>query len=249
MRGSAPSRNASWTDCTAPSYQLSRWRPTRTSLGQHAIRAPEKGGKGPLGRRRSTVLLAAFLALGVLGGRAEAQYVRRFPPTGAPPVITGGKITFTGNTLGLDKDTNVNRPGIRGSIGTFITTNPALQDGTFWPPGTTANWRLNGSTAVLDLPATATVLYAELVWGGSRASAQQGDAVPVADLDTPVLLITPTNPAGTQITRDPSTSQTQGTVSASGTCSTPGVCFYARTQNVTSQVQAGGGGRYEVRGV
>src|SRR5262249_46384097 len=133
--------------------------------------------------------------------------------------------------------------------GTFITTNPALQDGTFWPPGTTANWRLNGSTAVLDLPATATVLYAELVWGGSRASAQQGGAVPVPGLDTPAVLITPTTPAGTQVTRDPSTSQTQGTVSASGTCSTPGVCFYARTQNVTSQVQAGGGGRYEVRGV
>src|SRR5262249_19254629 len=158
----------------------------------------------PLGLRRSTVLLAAFLlAPGVLGGRAEAQYLRRFPPTGAQPVITGGKITFTGNTLGLDKDTNVNRPGIRGSIGTFITTNPASQDGRSWPTsppgGTTANWRLNGSAAVLDLPATATVLYAELVWGGSRASAQQGDAVPVADLDTPVLLITPANPAGTQV--------------------------------------------------
>src|SRR5262245_62008480 len=200
----------------------------------------------PLGRRRSTVLLAAFLALGVLGGRAEAQYVRRFPPTSAPAVITGGKITFTGNTLGLDKDTNANAPGIRGSIGTFITTNLASRDGLSWPFGTTADWRQNGSAAVLDLPATATVLYAELVWGGSWASNQE--AVPVADLATSVLLITPASQQGTPIAPDSTTSRADGTASG-GRCTSSGGCFYARTQNVTAQVQAGGAGRYEVRGV
>lgn len=35
------------------------------------------------------------------------------------------------------------------------------------PGGTTLNWRENNSTAVLSLPAGSTVLYAELIWGGS----------------------------------------------------------------------------------
>src|SRR5262245_5686293 len=206
-----------------------------------------KRGKGwttPLGRSR--VLPAALLALGVVGGRAEAQYLRRYPPTGAPAVITGGKITFTGNTLGLDKAPGANSPGTSGSIGTFITTDLASRDGTAWPLGTTPDWRQNGSAAVLDLPATATVLYAELIWGGSWASSQE--VVPVADLATPVLLITPANQQGTPIAPDSTTSRADGTASASR-CTSSGGCFYARTQNVTAEVQAGGAGRYEVRGV
>ena len=36
-----------------------------------------------------------------------------------------------------------------------------------WPLGTTDDWALASSEAVLDLPAGATVVYAELVWGGT----------------------------------------------------------------------------------
>jgi len=109
-------------------------------------------------------LLLAIVTATALPRAAEAQSLR-FSAT-APGGIVG-----TGNTLGLAKEFNENGPGLRDSIGTFISlgntideppTNPANP----WPMGTTANWMENGSSAVLDLP-EAEVLYAELVWGGS----------------------------------------------------------------------------------
>src|SRR5436190_8334797 len=48
---------------------------------------------------------------------AEAQYVQRFN------TVTNGAVTFTGNTLGLDAETDQNGQGTRGAIGTFITTD------------------------------------------------------------------------------------------------------------------------------
>lgn len=79
--------------------------------------------------------------------------------------VKKGGIVFTGNTLGLSKATNQNAPGTQGSIGAFTSLNTALQVGTF-PLGTTLNYLQNGSQAILNLPASSTVLYAELVWGG-----------------------------------------------------------------------------------
>ena len=80
--------------------------------------------------------------------------------------ITNGAVTMTGNAIGLSKATATNAPGTNGSIGAFSTTNTALVDGTY-PAGTTNNWTLNSAAAVLTMPAGSTVLYAELIWGGS----------------------------------------------------------------------------------
>ena len=81
---------------------------------------------------------------------AQAQYLERFNTT------TNGAITFAGNTLGLDGGVDQNGQGTRGAIGTFITTDTSLRDDTpspatapLFPFGTTNDWRLNRSQAVL----------------------------------------------------------------------------------------------------
>ncbi|WP_211747210.1 Ig-like domain-containing protein [Paenibacillus sp. Marseille-Q4541] len=75
-----------------------------------------------------------------------------------------GEIAFTENTLGLNQVAE-NNQGNTGSIGAFSALNTALRAGNF-PLGTTLDYTLNGSTAVLDLPSGAA-LYAELIWVGS----------------------------------------------------------------------------------
>src|SRR3954452_6653407 len=72
---------------------------------------------------------------------AAAAYQKRYS------TITTGALTFTGNTLGLSKRAGANRPGTVDGIGTFITTNTGLTDGTFYPNGTTASWALDSSAA------------------------------------------------------------------------------------------------------
>ena len=89
--------------------------------------------------------------------------------------VARGDVTIAGNTLGLAKQANANGPGTRDSIGTFITTSDAAADnvpanpGNPWPAGTTNQWQLSGSTSALALPFGSTVLYTELIWGGSHA--------------------------------------------------------------------------------
>ena len=114
-----------------------------------------------------------------------------------------------------------------------------------YPNGTTLTFAQNSSTATLSLPAGSTVLYAELTWAGSYAYGNQ--FVTVAQRNGPVTLVTPN---GTQFTINPdSTFQRNiGTGTASG-CTSSDACFYARSQNVTSMVEAGGNGVYTVRGV
>src|SRR5262245_27602655 len=160
-----------------------------------------------------------------------------------------GAITFTGNTLGLSKRDDRNEIGLDDAIGAFTTTNTALVVNTF-PAGTTLSFALNSSSAVLNLPAGSTVLYAELTWGGSWS--YQGSTIPnVPDsLNGPVSF---TTPQGTvSVGSDPAFRRTLGTASACnwGTLFPPSVpCFYARTANVTNFVQAAGGGTYTVGGV
>ena len=101
-----------------------------------------------------------------------------------------GGVAATGNTLGLSKDTGLNGPGIRDSIGTFLTFAGGQDDFPLnaanpWPQGTTNDWKENGSAAVLSLPSETTVLYAELLWGGSF---QYGTEDVTTFLDTPVTL-------------------------------------------------------------
>ena len=108
----------------------------------------------PLSSLLSLLVVCLFLAAAATP--LHAAYVKRYT------TIANGGMTYTGNTLGLSKATNSNAPGTNGSIGAFITTNTALKVGTV-PAGTTLNWTLNSSSALLRLPAGSSVIYAELI--------------------------------------------------------------------------------------
>lgn len=168
---------------------------------------------------------------------AAAQYTTRFTTN------ANGAVLFVGNTLGLDKAANANGPGTNGSIGTFITTDTSARNGTLWPFGTTASWSLNRSAATLAMPAGSTVLYAELIWGGSYSAGGQDVS---ASLNTPVTFITPNG--SNSISPDGTTAKTLGTAGPSGTCLVA-PCTYTRTANVTALVVAAGNGTYTVGGV
>ncbi|MZF46104.1 DUF11 domain-containing protein [Bacillus anthracis] len=139
-----------------------------------------------------------------------------------------GAVTFTGNTLGLSPISPA--PGnIFGTLAVFTTVNTALQAPGF-PAGTTDDWRLNSSSAILNLPAGSSILYAELVWAGTFRTDTE-DVLPFLNDN-----ITFTTPAGTfSVTPDPATAQ-QGSVGNQ--------FYYARSANVTNLVSAGGAGTY-----
>ena len=147
-------------------------------------------------------------------------------------MTTNGAVTFVGNALGLNKDGTNDRPGASGSLGTFITTDTSQQDNPEWPQGTTGDWRLNSSSAVLSLPSGSRIIHAELIWGGSYLFGSED----VSDfLNDPINF---TTPAGTtQVTRDPTTAVTR---------SGPQQNSYVRTANVTALVSAAGSGTYTV---
>ncbi len=178
----------------------------------------------------------AISLLTVFCHSAHAAYVNRYT------VIANGALTFTGNTIGLNKASNANGPGTTGAIGTFITTDTTLTDGTY-PAGTTANWTLNRSSALLSIPAGSTVLYAELIWSGSYS---YGGENVLASLDTPVSFATPFG--ANSITRSIATSQTLGAAGNNGTCATA-PCYYVRSADVTAIVAAAGSGTYTVGGI
>ncbi len=200
---------------------------------QASVRAGQR-----LARLALFALTWAFLCLGM--NAAQAVYVQRYVGT-----INGG-MTFTGNTLGLNKATGANTPGTAGSIGAFISTNNAATVGGF-PAGspsggTTLTWTQNGSSAPLALPVGSTVVYAELVWSGSYA---YGGVSLLSSLGSSVTLTTPAG--SSSVAPAAATSQTLGTSGA--TSCTAGSCYYVRSQDVTAQVQAGGAGLYSVGGV
>jgi uncharacterized repeat protein (TIGR01451 family) len=174
--------------------------------------------------------------------QAGAVYINRYTTT------TNGAITFVGNTLGLDGSNTVNSPGLNGSIGAFTTTNTSLRatavaPNTSFPFGTTTDWTLNGSAANFTLPPGSTILYAELIWGGSYSFGGQNVS---ASLGNSVSFKTP---AGTySVAPAAATSQTQGVPDGAGNCTTL-YCRYVRSANVTGLVQIGQSGNYEVGGV
>ena len=187
-------------------------------------------------RRRLAYLLCCLVVYLGIAAPAHAVYVNRYS------TITNGALTFTGNTLGLDMTANANAPGTSGSIGTFISLNTALVDGTY-PAGTTGDWTKNGSAATLNIPSGSTVLYAELIWSGSYS---YGGEDVSASINKPVTFITPN---GTfQVSGAAATSQTLGTVGAGGTCASA-PCIYVRSADVTAQVLAAGGGTYSTGAV
>jgi uncharacterized repeat protein (TIGR01451 family) len=176
----------------------------------------------------------ALIVMCLTPGAALAQYTTRASTT------TSGAVTFTGNALGLDGDEDANRPGTRGAIGTFITTDTSQQDGSF-PPGTTSDWRQNRSESTLRLPPGARVIRAELIWGGTFAG-EDGNEDVSAFIDDPVLF---TTPAGTtQVSPDPATAITEGDVESNGECDEQ--CYYVRTADVTALVNASGPGRFAI---
>ncbi|ANY70200.1 hypothetical protein BBD42_29615 [Paenibacillus sp. BIHB 4019] len=139
-------------------------------------------------------------------------------------------MTFTGNTLGLSRSEVSGIPGTADSIGAFTTTNTALRYGTY-PFGTTDNYLLNSSSAVLNLPAGSTVLYAELIWGGTYVN---GTTNLTAAINNPVSFATPLS------TSDVSPDSATSNIFDFG----GGALGYVRTANVTSLVQQGGAGTY-----
>jgi uncharacterized repeat protein (TIGR01451 family) len=200
-----------------------------------------EGGGASAARWPSLAL--ALLALAI-AAPADAQYVLRYS------AIRSGAITFTGNTLGLDKaGGGSDQPGTNGSIGAFITTDTTQQK-PGWPPGTTADWRRNRSAAVLRLPAGATVLHAELVWGGNFANKAPGGNLEGL-LDTPVSLTTPLGTNAVSPDLNPLVRRQAGVVDAAGVCQTGlgAACYYTRVADVTALVRAAGGGTYAVGGV
>ena len=194
--------------------------------------------RSPFWQRGWGIIFLFFLLIG--NWKAAGQnYVLRYGNTAA------GAVTFTGNTLGLNKANNVNGPGNVGSIGAFITLNTNLTGGTFGH-GTTLNWSNDFSSAVLRMPTNSTVLYAELIWSGS---AVLGANPPLNSSSNILNYINLTNtvkfvlPGGStnSVAPDPATANlvTNGTTAV----------FYIRSANVTALVQAGGTGTYSVGGV
>ncbi|MED5016381.1 isopeptide-forming domain-containing fimbrial protein [Paenibacillus chibensis] len=116
-------------------------------------------------------------------------------------------------------------------MGAFVTTNTAAQYGTY-PAGTTSAYINNSSAAQLVLPAGSTVLYAELIWGGSYIFTGQIDLS--SFINNPVTL---TTPAGTfSVTPDPAT--------ANSVDFGNNMTAYVRSANVTTLIQQGGAGTY-----
>lgn len=147
-----------------------------------------------------------------------------------------GAITFTGNTLGLSRSGTAGVPGTQDSIGAFITTNTASVFGSY-PAGTTSQFQSNSSAANLNLPSGSTVVYAELIWGGSYIN---GNVNLSASINNPVSF---TLPNGGTFSVSPD-SATSATVNLGN-----GAFAYVRSANVTSLVQQGGAGRYVTGGV
>lgn len=166
------------------------------------------------------------LVVMVLAGGSLA----RATPTLRYEATRRGDLATTGNTLGLAG--TAAGPSAADGAGVFTDATLALQvQG--WAKGTTLDWTLASSDAVLDLPAGARVTYAELVWGGTV------DASVVGSLDAPIALTAPSG-AVYEVAPDPATSAPAG-----GSMRTDG--YYGRSADVTALVE--GAGTYRVGAV
>lgn len=153
---------------------------------------------------------------------------------------TQGSIIFIGNTLGLSQQLNTNNAGTAGSIGAFAKSDTTTQANTTWPLGTTFDYNINKSEAILNIPDSSNILHAELIWSGNYLSVNQNIS---SDLNKQVQFTTPLGMFN--ISPDPSTSQQE--IFPSTTGSNLGV--YSRSQDVTNLVQSGGNGTYSLGGV
>ncbi|PIE17037.1 MAG: hypothetical protein CSA66_06960, partial [Proteobacteria bacterium] len=168
------------------------------------------------------VMTAALLTAAAAAESAAAPVVRF--QTSAP-----GALAITGNTLGLSGTDGL--PAATHKIGVFTDATLTLQEGG-WPLGTTHDWTLASSEAVLDLPVGASVLYAELIWGGRY------DNGTVGSLDDGISFTTPSDTY--TVTPDAATS-------SAGDAAMGAWGYYGRSANVTAEVTTGG--VYRVGGV
>ncbi|MFT7580677.1 MAG: cysteine-rich repeat protein, partial [Myxococcota bacterium] len=178
------------------------------------------------GPRRFVALAVPMMLLALgLGTEARAANVRY-------DATVRGESLVTGNTLGLaGSGGNIST---NDGIGMFTDATGTLQV-SGWPVGTTDSWTLASSEAVLDLPAGAPVLYAELVWGASA------DGTVAGNLDD---AITVTGPSGAVYNVSPSgvtASPSNGSMDDNG--------FYGRSADVTAIVTTEGGGTWRVGAV
>ncbi|WP_420819544.1 DUF7507 domain-containing protein [Paenibacillus pinistramenti] len=147
-----------------------------------------------------------------------------------------GAITFTGNTLGLSRSDTAGVPGTQDSIGAFSTVSTSSVFGSY-PSGTTSAYQSNSSSAILTLPSGSTVVYAELIWGGSYINGS-------VDLSSAInKTVSLTVPSGTVYTVTPDTATANTVNLGSGTFA------YVRSADVTSIVRSGGAGTYITGGV
>lgn len=146
-----------------------------------------------------------------------------------------GAITFTGNTLGLSRSENAGVPGTQDSIGAFAAAGTTSAYGSY-PAGTTSLYQSNRASAILNLPSGSTVLYAELIWGGSYIN---GNVNLSSAINNPVTF---TTPAGTSTISPDSATSNQVDLGN-------GAFAYVRSANVTTLVQQGGSGTYSTGNV
>lgn len=191
---------------------------------------------------RRTLPLVVVLASLALASSAHAGELRF-------SITAKGGVVSTGNTLGLAKQSAANGPGTSDSIGTFLSLDPNLVDlvpanvGNPWFAGTTSDWTLDGSAALLALPQVSAgieVVYAELVWGGSYLYGTENVS---ASLDVPVTLAA----EGDELDAvpDPATAVTLSEVALGGFA----VNYYMRSAVVTDFVAEHLGTTYSVSGV
>ena len=187
-------------------------------------------------------LVSLALTFGLASTLAEAGELR-FSTTAK------GGVTATGNTLGLAKQSAANGPGTGDSIGTFICLDDQSVDdfpanvGNPWSSGTTNDWTLNGSSAVLTLPDNSVgieIAYAELVWSGSYFYGTENVS---ADLDAPITLSA--NGDAIEVMPDPTTAVTLAQVSGQGFA----INYYMRSAEVTEFVAEHLSSTYSVGGV
>jgi hypothetical protein len=165
-------------------------------------------------RHLGALACAAFALLASPG--ADAAYVQVYS------TIQKGALTFTGNTL------VVQSTGTSGTGGAYVAANLGTAVAGY-QLGTTTNYTLNNSRAVLSLPGGVNVLHAELIWsgtiGGNTTTIMNGN----------VSFATPSG-SSYSIASNRSTDGNSGT-------------YYTRSADVTGLVQLGGAGSYTVGGV
>ena len=159
-----------------------------------------------------------------------------------------GNITFAANTLMVCPASAAGCTAARATGPISSGSGPSLDNNAYLmqyvnaAPGTVSGSpSFNSSSATLSLPATATVLFAGLYWGGDTSagtgSGITGKAAPNASLRNQIGFRTPTAAGYTALTAtqlDASTGQPTR---------------YGAFANVTSTVQAAGAGTYSVANV